>query len=202
MSDKFTFSSAGEIQEVEFALARHGWTHSLLKKATGGEFFGLVREALEGRAEICRIERLTAEEITATLHIINCDADPFVPSGLAGVESHQKSGQFVFDPSKIDLYLSKKQKIGKVIKGDELLKELANKPVLNANVLDYLLAHPELIPESWKGKAVFFWGTIYRGSFGFLFVRCLCFRDGEWHSDYSWLDRDWLGSNPAALLAS
>lgn len=61
MADKFTFSSAGEIQEAEFALARTNWTHALVKKATGGDFFGLVRELVEGRAEICRIERLTAE---------------------------------------------------------------------------------------------------------------------------------------------
>jgi hypothetical protein len=31
VSDKFTFSSAGEIQEVGFALARAGYTHYLLK---------------------------------------------------------------------------------------------------------------------------------------------------------------------------
>jgi len=37
---------------------------------------------------------------------------------------------------------------------------------MNANVLDYLLAHPELIPEDWKNKYVFFWGTIYRYSSG------------------------------------
>lgn len=104
MADKFTFSSAGEAQEVEFALARHGWTHPLLKKATSGDYFGLFREVLEGRAEICRIERLTAEAAVVT-HIIDCDADPFVPSGWS-VRSHTKGGQFAFDPAKAKLYLS------------------------------------------------------------------------------------------------
>lgn len=33
--------------------------------------------------------------------------------------------------------------------------------VLNECVLEYLLAHPELIPENWKDKRVSFWGTIY-----------------------------------------
>lgn len=59
MADKFTFGSAGEIQEVEFAFARNGWTHPLVKKATQGALFGLFREVVEGRAEICRIQRLT-----------------------------------------------------------------------------------------------------------------------------------------------
>jgi len=61
MSDLFTeFNNSGEIQETEFAFARNKWTHALLKKANSGDFMGLVREVLEGRAEIVRIERLTS----------------------------------------------------------------------------------------------------------------------------------------------
>lgn len=133
-------------------------------------------------------------------HLIDCDALPFCPDGWEVVE-HRKHGQLQWDPSKIRLHLSKKQTDGKVI-GNKLRKELENQSVLNANVLDYLLAHPDLIPEEWKGKAVFFWGTIYRYSDGYLCVRCLCWSGDRWGRDCGWLDRDFCGRNPAAVSAS
>jgi len=73
--------------------------------------------------------------------------------------------------------------------------------VYNANLLDYLLAHPELIPDSWKGKAVFFWGKIYRVSSGRLYVRYLFFHGhGErWSWSYHWLDYDFDSDSPAAV---
>ena len=145
--------------------------------------------------------------IKMTEHLINCDADPFVPEGWK-VEEHKKMGQLVFDPAKVKLYLSRNQQNGKRIKGNELRKELANEPVLNANVLDYLLAHPELIPEEWKKdekdntRYIYFWGTIYRYSSGYLCVRCLCWSGGSWDWNDHWLDGGWFGNNPAAVLAS
>lgn len=140
-------------------------------------------------------------------HIIDCDARPFEPSGLmAAPESEQLSGrvrgQFVVSSGAIKLHLSTNQQDGKYIVGRELRKELANEPVLPANVLDWLLANPHLIPEEWKGEVVFFWGTIYRVANGSLCVRCLYFHVGAWHSGYDWLDDVWSGYDPAALRAS
>ena len=89
-----------------------------------------------------------------------------------------------------------------LIRGTELREELKGKPVLNANVLDYLLKHPELIPEEWKGKAVFFWGTIYRDSRGNLCVRCLYWDGSRWYWSHNWLDDFWLADNLALLLAA
>ncbi len=91
---------------------------------------------------------------------------------------------------------------GKSIKGEQLQTELANEPVLNANILDYLFAHPTLIPDEWKGEYVFFWGTVYRDLGGRLYVCYLYFRGGLWRSDYRWLDSDWYGGHPAAVRAS
>jgi hypothetical protein len=74
------------------------------------------------------------------------------------------------------------------------------KEVLNANVLDYLLDHEEIIPEEWKGKYIYFWGTVYRHNRGNRYVRCLCWIGYTW----SWKDK-WLGenfrSNSPAILA-
>lgn len=146
-------------------------------------------------------------EVMAKDHVINCDTDPFVPEGWR-VEDHEKGGLFKWDPKQVRFYLSDLQKNGKTIQGNELRKKLAGKPVLNANVLDYLLAHPHLIPEEWKKDSegrtryIFFWGTIYRDPGGHLVVRCLGWRDGKWHWHSCWLDYDWRGVIPAALRAS
>ena len=192
MSDKFTFNSAGQVHELEMAMDRvGGWDSRLVKMLCVGNNLGLVREILRGFFTVTPIE-----------HLIDCDADPFIPSYLKEVVSHQRGGRFVFDPTKIKLHLSMDQTDGKYIKGTKLQKELTNEPVLNANVLDYLLDNPIIIPDEWKGKYIFFWGTVYRVSNGRLYVRCLCFDVGEWRSHYCWLDNAWFGDNPAAVRAS
>jgi hypothetical protein len=142
--------------------------------------------------------------------IIDCDAKPFEPSGLTvAPESDQLPnrvrGRFVFN-GQIGLYLSNHQRNGNYIVGTELVKELASKPVLPANVLDFFLANPSLIPENLKkdenGNTLytFFWGTIYRDANGRPCVRYLCFFDGGWRSRCRWLDAGWRGDRPAALL--
>jgi len=136
-------------------------------------------------------------QIVAIEHIIDCDADPLVAEGW-NVESHKNGGLFKWDASKVRLHLSKNQKGHKYIQGHELRDELAKKPVLNANVLDYLLTHSELIPEEWKGKCVYFWGTIYRHSDGNLYVRALCWGGECWEWFCTWLAKDFNCNNPAA----
>jgi hypothetical protein len=133
-------------------------------------------------------------------HAIDCDADPFIPEGWK-VEEHTKGGIFTWDPTAVKLYLSKKQKGDKRIVGNDLHKELKSKPVLNANALDYLLKpeNQHLIPEEWKGKAVFFWGTIYRRSYVYLCVRCLYWNDGAWGWSGGWLGGGFDSYGPAVV---
>lgn len=138
---------------------------------------------------------------------IDCDIDPFLPEDWK-VEKHKRCGQLTFDPSKVELYLSDGQKGDKYIVGDKLRKELVDKPVLNANVLDYLLANPDLIPEDWKvdesgnTRYIFFWGTVYRGRLGDLYVRSLYWYDDGWCWGTDWLGNDWCSDRPAAVRAS
>lgn len=147
----------------------------------------------------------------AQQNIIDCDAVPFIPNGLRIEKNDQLPGrvrgQFVFD-NDIKLYLSPNQQGGKVIKGLKLMNELAKMPVLPANVLDYWLKSPHMIPDELKkdenGKTLytFFWGTIYRDSDGSLCDRYLYFYGGEWYSGYGWLGSGWGGDYPAAVRAS
>ncbi len=145
--------------------------------------------------------RLGYDEIITPEHVIYLDVDPFVPDGWS-VEEHEKGGQFQWDGAKVKLYLASDQKNGKIIEGNKLRKELAKESVFNANLLDYLFANPHLIPEEWKGKVVFFWGTIYRDRGGNLCVRCLGWDGDRWYWCFGWLDCDWYDSNPAVVDAS
>ena len=125
---------------------------------------------------------------------INCDSKPFVPPGFS-VAEHQKGGQLEFDPQKVSLFLSENQKNGKSITASDLQKEIVGKTVLNADVLDFLLAHPKLIPEEWAGKCVLFMGTIYNDK-GHLCVRFLI---GEtWGC--VWLEGDLYSRFPVAIV--
>ncbi len=143
-------------------------------------------------------------EVKVIDHIIDLDAKPFIPERWRVRKIVQLRGsvigQFKYDPTKVKLHLSKNQQDGRVIKGRELRKELETQPVLNANLLDFYLDHPDLIPEEWKGKLVFFWGTIYRNPLGHLCIRCLYWDGGRWIGYYRLLVNDWYSNHPAALL--
>ena len=198
MTAKSAFSIVGLAHKLCLSAEEQGYTPELLNAlAESPDLFRQLREVQLGHAEIRQVE-----------HLIDCDADPFVPEGWE-VEEHQKGGQFKFDAARVQFYLSESQLKGRrAIKGKELRKELSSKPVLNANVLDYLLAHPHLIPEEWKQDSeghtryIFFWGTIYRGSGGDLYVRCLFWFGGRWVWSFRWLEGVWFDQVPAVLLAS
>jgi hypothetical protein len=138
----------------------------------------------------------TAEVVIKT-HAIDCDVNPYVPNGWK-VEEHIKGGKLRWNPDEVELWLADEQK-GGVIEGNKLRKLLKGKPVLNACVLDYLLANPHLIPEEWKSKYVFFWGTIYRHSDGDLCVRCLGWDGDGWDWSSHWLVSNFSGNSPAVL---
>jgi hypothetical protein len=188
MADTFVMSTR-QAAELDHAFERNGWTPAEVKQLSSGGLLADFRRVLLGHAVI-----------TVPEHLIDLDADPFTPNGWK-VEEHQKGGQFKWDASKVALYLSKKQQHG-VIEGNKLREELKGKPVYNANLLDYLLKNPHLIPEKWKGKYVFFWGTVYRDSGGSLCVRDLFWGGGGWSWSGRWLDRGWFDDDPAAVPAS
>ncbi|MDA1169251.1 MAG: hypothetical protein O3A36_02860 [bacterium] len=185
--------------ELKAAFRRGDWTSAEIKRACEGDFLSRVLTVLRGQSEI-----------TVVKHVINGDADPLIPYPDWKVEEHKKRGQVVWDPSQFKLHLSSNQKAGKSIQGHKLRKELESLPTENANLLDYLLAHPNLIPEDWKkdenGKTryIFFWGTVYRSSGGYLCVRYLCFDDGHWQAfaRLYYLDYEFDASDPSLLRAS
>ncbi len=185
-----------QASELELAFRRANFSSDDIKRLCEGTVLVEVRSVLRGHAIINVIE-----------HVIDCDAKPFLPVGWT-VEEHQKGGQWKFDSEQVRFFLSNGQKGSKVIEGNKLRKELVGKIVLNANVLDYLLANPCLIPEEWKKdeggntRYILFWGTIYRDRGDNLCVRCLYWRDNRWHWSSRWLDGGWRCRSPAAVRTS
>lgn len=101
-------------------------------------------------------------------HVIDFDADAQpMPcpreSGTWEVFQHTRMGQFEFDPQKIRMYRSPIMEDQEWVRVPQLHKEVKNKDPLNANFVDYLLAHPDAIPDEWKVFVeIACFGTIYR----------------------------------------
>jgi hypothetical protein len=185
----------GQAQEFKLACRRNGFTPEDLKRLCEGDTLARVRDVLLGNLTI-----------TAP-HVIDCDAPPFVPDGFV-VETHRKGGLIEWDPKRVQLWCSEQQ-AHSYINGEDLLDELRDKPVLNANVLDYLLAHPRLIPkQEWSNlsvHSVLFWGTTYRHTNGRRNVRAIeWFGDSiGWKSSLGWIEGYPLTyCKPAAILAN
>jgi len=179
----------GQANELKLAFRRANWTNADIKKLSEGDAAERILPVIRGLAEV-----------SVVCHQIDCDSNPFVPKNWE-VESHTKGGTLTWDPSKLKLHLSPNQQNSKVIEGNKLREELESEQILNANVLDYLLVHTELIPKDWKGKYVFFWGTIYRRSDGGLCVRYLHWYGGRWYWGCNWLGYDFDDGYPALLRA-
>ncbi len=186
-----TLYSIGSMNQLGDAFERAGFSDNDITKLKQFKELSTIRDVLSGKASIVYPE-----------HFIDTDAAPFERPGFK-VEKHIGRGLWQYKLASIELFRSEKQKRnyqeGNKLK--EVIEALKSRKALNANVLDYLLAHPELIPESWKGKAVFFWGTIYRYSNGNLCVRYLYWSDSRWYHDYRWLDGR-FGSKHSAALTS
>ncbi len=190
-----TLFSIGQMNQLGDAFEAHGMTPEDVTKLRSHPDFAMLRLFARGQAKIVLPQLL-----------IDCDAAPFTPNGWSIHKEDQIAsavhGQFEWNPTRVKLHLSKSQKPGKLVEGNKLRKELEGQLVLNANVLDGLLAHSELIPDEWKGKAIFFWGTIYRDSNGDLCVRYLYWDDSRWRWNDGWLDSSFSGNAPAAVSAS
>lgn len=205
MTDTFVMGQ-GLGHQLEMAFDRNGWTKADVQKLKEGDKLAQVLHFVRGTGVIQIIK-----------HLINLAGDcmPKVWKDQGGwsirpedqIKGVMKTGVLEITDlvKQIVLHLSPNQKDGKVIEGNKLRAELETDkvPVLNACVLDYLLLHPELIPEEWKTVgAIYFWGTVYRRPGGSLYVRCLCWGGSAWYWDGYWLGNDWNGQRPAATLAS
>lgn len=139
-------------------------------------------------------------------HIIDLSADPFCPENW--IRNHQlrcdhARGEpaFEWDPAKVILWQHADQHDRGWRRGyyhESLIENCQH--CVNANMLDYLLDHPYLIPEDWKkAKRVYFLGTVYyevswSGHFKheMPYVRYLMWDGRRWIWGYEWPGSDWI----------
>lgn len=183
--------SIGAMNQLADALDAAGFTPDDVTKLRQSKELTLFKQVLYGYAKIVQVT-----------HVIDCDANPFIPDGW-GVVEHRKGGQLNWDATEFLFYRSERQTYSdkSLIVGNILREELKDMPVFNANVLDYLLAHPELILEEWKGKKIFFWGTIYMSPDGDLVVRYFEWLGCKYGWSSNWLVNSFNWSDPAIMLA-
>lgn len=196
MSTKSDFS-AGLAAKMCGAFCEAGGTPAELNAVAENE------KVLRGLIAVLRGQA----EVTLVKHVVDCSGPLRKIDGLTPLPADEQitsrfTGELALTPEALALYLDPGQQGDGVVKGNKLRKLLEGQNVLPAQVLDYQLEHPELIPESWKGKYTYFWGTIYRSAGGDLCVRCLCRCDGRWDWRYDWLVDDWDSTCPAAVPAS
>ena len=124
--------------------------------------------------------------------IVDCNVEPSVPEGLGlKLKNHEKGGIVVWDPRNFRLYASKMRADKKPIRGHDVkkqLEDLKGMKKVNACMLDFFLANPVVIPETWKGKYgnyrfIYFWGTEYLNAKGSICIRCMFFGPGNRWND-------------------
>lgn len=129
-------------------------------------------------------------------------------TGGGWVRVERKKDVLYVDGKKVVLHLEEVQKDGKTMFGLDLSKALASLATLHPNILDALLEHTYLIPESLKvdekGKKqfMFFWAVEFSGAGGGRCVRCLYWGGGQWRAGYFWLRSRFDVQGPALVCAT
>ena len=172
--DKFILSG-GQSHMLEGVFHRTGWDTTTVNMLADSKNAALVKEFLLGRAKI---------EIMR--HVVDFESSPSLPYSQFQLlpedqPANRVTGTWEIDPKAIKTLLTGdvKAPYGRLT-GKTLVSRLADKKVFGAQLLDYLIDHPEALPYEWTQKAafdlgrtivVYFLGTVYRGPRGTKYVR-------------------------------
>jgi hypothetical protein len=142
-------------------------------------------------------------------------AEPRLPFPTAVIASHDAGGVVDVErradglyvaAKKVVLFRSELQTAG--VQGPQLYDELFGKPVLNANVLHFLMQNSEFIPDGpdWRKQdegedvMIYFWGTLFAHPNGDHCVSHMEWNGASWNWSCSSIQNWWLVHQPAALL--
>lgn len=128
-----------------------GWNSKLIKELCKGDILDKLRNVITGYEKIVPVE-----------HFIDMGAKPFIPDEGWEVAEHTGSGLWKWEPKKIQLIKHLTSDTSKMFRGYDVEKDMNFRTSFNANLLDYLLKYPGLIPKEWHQKSIFFWGTKYK----------------------------------------
>lgn len=211
MSDKFTFGSAGLIHELEMGMARAGdWDPALVKLLTSGDRLVHVREYLRGRAQFVPIQvEVSVPEELDTIIRVDRSIRPVYPDWVKTVmhPELEPTGLVEYDLSIIDPWLHDGQNNGRSMGGNKLYEYLKEQKMLESCLS---LRDGEEIQKKgiavfrkfFRGKAVFLWKSVVQDRHGYWYVPYLCEYGDQVILDWSCLDYDRRGNDPALRFAS
>ena len=84
--------------------------------------------------------------------------------------------------------------------GQLLQRELRDKRVLNACVLDALLEYPQFIPAAFRPFKIYFWGTLFQDGSGRTYVACIAWNGERWERGIRSLDSGFSAKELAACV--
>jgi len=147
-------------------------------------------------------ERITRLDEIRSHGLFEPNATPIVPVGWE-LESHRIDNTPLWDLNKQLKFLVTPEQRRKPVRGTEIMKQIRTLPLVNVNLLDYLIdqmnAGERAIPNEWKydiqgqTRYIFFCGTIFTSEGGLL-VRCLYWNAYRWTPSFCWLDSFWNAS--------
>lgn len=181
---------------------------------TVGQLFELLSQNKVNRDGIRRItqrhlQRFLQNPNSVFGSILSIDRSrPFNPAEFIGkgwsiVEQDERSLAITeLDPAKISL-VSMLNECEMRVQGEEKLRRLkaSGHIRLDAKVFLAFWENKDRIPESWKGKYVYFDGTVLQSPDGRRCILYLYWSGVEWSWCYCWLEDDWNAVNPSAVLA-
>ncbi len=137
----------------------------------------------------------TEEKQKATVFNVDCNAVPRIPRGLRLVGPNAKhlrmgvvrvelrDGKLYANDREVSLVSCSDPKTGAMLSHDDIVQAISGKPALNACFRDFLADNVKMIPQSWKGKSVFFLNTAFSAPNNDPCVPCLYENCG-----WSWYD--------------
>lgn len=108
---------------------------------------------------------------------IDCNIPAYLPDQTWSIDTISRKGRFEYTPQTAKLInLTEKRSLIKTA----ILADRMKHDACPAQLLDYLLAHQDIIPVEWQSKTIIFTGTLYHDSTGLECYRTMYYDGSTW----------------------
>lgn len=149
------------------------------------------------------LEQALLPVTTHTLPLTLSSTKPvIIPDGWS-LYKHNENSAAPWDPARIRLYFTDRQRGGQSDSGVQIraeLKHMKNIRLLNVTARNDLYDHQHLIPKECNGQDIHFWGTLFYDEEGRLCVPSLYQRGDRWHEGFTRVSTTFAKNCPAAYL--
>jgi hypothetical protein len=143
---------------------------------------------------------------------VDSNVDPSISSEVFEVAHHNKIGVIKWNPTKVKLLCLPEQKNPPLggLNGEEMFQKFffadeKKERHLNANFLDFLLDHQQLIPSAWRKQNLYpcFWGTVIKNrKTGELAVLEMYFNGDRFDKAAHYFSHGFNAHRPAVILTN